>query len=104
MGLGVAWVWPHGLPILNERECYHILPFYVLQQTRETTTLLWTNTEAVSLPRQPCLLPLPCKPAFLDTIYPVRMGVPFPEISIPSKRGQAATTQQEPFKSDKQKE
>lgn len=43
-------------------------------------------------------------PAFLDTFYLVEMGVPFPEIEIQSKFGQAAQTQQEPFKSGKQKE
>lgn len=46
----------------------------------------------------------PVRSTILDSCYPVLMKVPFLEILIQFKCGQAAQTQQEPFASRKQKE
>lgn len=78
-------------------------PFHFLQQIREIPTLIGSTEEIywtlAAGPPDSCHV----RPAFLDTFCPGGMAVPFPETDIQSKFGQAAQTQQEPFKSGKQK-
>lgn len=92
------------ITVLSKRDNCHIFPPHFLQQMCEIPTLIGSPEDIYWTPA--AVPPVSChvRPAFLDTFCPVGMAVPFPEIEIQSKFGQAAQTQQEPFKSGKQKE